>query len=168
MKNRKRKTRKAFYHISERFLREQFVAARQAPAYNDQIPDAPTPRLCVCPTIAGCFSARLCCGHRDIFVYKTPPRRTIKPVKVYDAILTQERWIIPPVTLSLFSVVPAPVVAAVSCETSRYVSKHCKGPPVPFSARQYLESLDILEAAGVEITRFERRYIGAVVKKFEG
>lgn len=98
----------------------------------------------------------------DAYVYQTEPRRSIKPVDVFDSLLTGERWIIPPVGLSLESIIPGPVVEQANGELYEYVALHRKGPPIRLTAKYYQQSLDVLEAAGVNVPKWERRFIDAV------
>lgn len=59
-----------------------------------------TPRLCVGPSVASCFAARLFDEWQPVHVYRTSkPTRGIAPRDVWDSLVTGERWIIPPATL---------------------------------------------------------------------
>ena len=90
---------KHFYHCSSKWLGELFEPKRSTPnMISSREPS--TPRLCVCPTIAGCFAARMFDHHRPVFVYRTvKPYRGIHPRDVWDQIATDEHWLIPPVRL---------------------------------------------------------------------
>jgi hypothetical protein len=61
-------------------------------------------------TVARALAA--CWWTRDVGVYVTDMRRTVPPSGVGDEVLTGERWIIPPVRLSLVGVIPIAAIAA--------------------------------------------------------
>jgi hypothetical protein len=61
------------------------------------------PRICVCPTIAGCINAVWACyaypKHSHVSVYKTTkPKSAIEPVDVVDSYITGEKWLLKPTT----------------------------------------------------------------------
>lgn len=71
-----------------------------------------TPRLCVSASVARCLSARLFAAG-PVYLYRTVrPRAGIRPVGVWDAAYTQERWLVPLVGLERVGVVDAHVVLA--------------------------------------------------------
>jgi len=105
-----------WYHCTVCNHGQTWVAERRAPIM--RAADEPlTPRLCVCPSPAECFSAILFPTHRDVYVYRTSnERRAVAPRGVWDKIITGERWLIPPVEMQLFCAIPASVVA--DCQTA--------------------------------------------------
>lgn len=105
------KKRKKWFHCTEDFHGEIWTAKRHVPEVADS-KEPPTPRLCVGPTIASCFGARLFEG--DVFVYQTVPRKANEPRGVWDSFMTREKWIVPPVDLNLHSVIPAQTVDRVN------------------------------------------------------
>jgi hypothetical protein len=64
-----------------------------------------TPRICVSRTIAGCFSAVLF-QPGPVFVYRTVKRLAgVKPVGTFDALVTDERWIVHPAEFEIDRVI---------------------------------------------------------------
>jgi hypothetical protein len=108
-----------WYHCSNVFHGQSWTAKRKAPDLHAN-GEAVTPRLCVCPTVAECFSARLFTGG-DVFVYRTAkPHRTIKPRTVWDHLITGERWLVPPVEMVFVSAIPADTVDRVQVASVLY------------------------------------------------
>ena len=102
-------TRRHWYHCSEAFHGDRWVARRRTPTVCDA-GEPPVPRLCVGGSVAQCFAARLFTG--DVFVYRTErERRSVAPFDVWDRALTGERWLVPPVAMVLTTTIPAPIVA---------------------------------------------------------
>lgn len=99
--------RRHWYHCTSHYLGESFTAERRAPKLKTS--DEPsTPRLCVAPTIAGCFAAVLFTDGEPVYCYRTEtPRRAVAPCGVWDRWVTGERWLIPPVTMVLDRVIDA-------------------------------------------------------------
>lgn len=90
-----------------------------------------TPRLCVCSTVAPCFVARLFArptttkvNTRDRFpvhIYRTKEKRNgIRPKQVWDEVLTDERWLIPPTTMIKVGEVPPDIVYQIQLPVIRY------------------------------------------------
>lgn len=107
--------RRHWLHCTTRWHGQRWIAGRKVPEY---VPHEPqTPRLCVASSVARCFAARLFAG--DVFVYRTEtPRRSINPGRdVADAIITRERWLVPPVVMILDRVIPAGLVEKASGPT---------------------------------------------------
>lgn len=68
------------------------------------------------PNIAACFAAVMFHNGRQVYVYRTKtPRRTVMPVNVWDQIITQERWLVPPVDMVLVEVIDADVADRIQC-----------------------------------------------------
>lgn len=89
-----------WYHCTTRDHGLTFVPARRGPLHHaDREPD--TPRLCVAETVAACFASVLFFPHgAAVFVYRTDrPRRANAPRRVWDASITGERWLVPPVMM---------------------------------------------------------------------
>lgn len=94
-----------WFHCSEKYHGQRWVAERKTPELVLLTTEPTTPRLCVASSVARCFASRL--FTRDVFVYRTEtPRRAIKPVDVHDSVITQERWLIPPVAMVMTDVIP--------------------------------------------------------------
>lgn len=101
-----------WYHCTDEDMGERWTAKRIVPPLVRQTSEPLTPRLCVCSTIARCFIARLMRHSRSVWVYRTEqPRRANRPPKsVWDRMITQERWIVPPCEMVLQRVIPEDVV----------------------------------------------------------
>lgn len=161
-----KKRRRHFYHCTGQARGMAWTAAKITPPFKGESePD--TPRLCVSRTIAGCFAARLF-SESDVYVYKTAKKRSgVKPVGVPDALLTGERWIIPPAALVLDSVIPGPVVAEIQKKARAHVIKHREGLGPHKKMILYAESLLILKAAGVRVPAWEENFVTKVLEYFE-
>lgn len=95
--------RRSWYHCSQLHREQSWTAERRAPQIRaSSEPD--TPRLCVAGSVAQALAAVW--WTRDVSVYVTEPRRTVPPAGVFDACMTGERWIVPPVRLHLLCVIP--------------------------------------------------------------
>jgi hypothetical protein len=108
VKQRKRR----WFHCTQDDRGQQWVAARIVPPLAGA-GEPRTPRLCVAPTVAGCLAARLWYRNMGpVVVYQTDPRSAIRPGfnRVWDAPLTGERWLVPPVTLHRVCEIPAKAV----------------------------------------------------------
>lgn len=56
----------------------------------------PVPRLCVAPAVPNCFGSRLFDLGKNVYLYRTVSRRRAnRPRKVWDAVITGERWLLP-------------------------------------------------------------------------
>jgi len=78
-----------------------------------------TPRLCVAPTVAACFAARLFEKSAPVRVY-AGEFSAIKPCSVWDAKITGERWAIPPHKLTHVHTVPADIVLRTTAAHTLY------------------------------------------------
>lgn len=102
--------RKPLYHCSLNDHGPELRAQRAVPMYSaDDEPD--TPRLCVCPSIPQCFTARLFFGG-PVFVYSIIAKG-VAPRNVWDSFITGERWILPGVILKKEFEIPQVRVDAV-------------------------------------------------------
>lgn len=100
-------SRRHWYHCSSTFLGDAFEAKRRPPLHFDRR-EPPTPRLCVAPSIAECFAAVLFSVGKPVYVYRTEKqRRAVTPRAVWDAVVTREGWLIPPVRMILDRVIAA-------------------------------------------------------------
>lgn len=95
--------RRHWYHCTQYHKEPEWCAIRRPPLIRAST-EPLTPRLCVSDTVARALSA--CWWTRDVGVYVTEERRTVPPSGVGDQVLTGERWIIPPVRLSLVGMIP--------------------------------------------------------------
>jgi len=95
--------RRHWYHCTQHRQDATWQAERRPPITRAKS-EPLTPRLCVSDSVARALAA--CWWTRDVAVYVTEERRTVPPSGVFDAVLTGERWVIPPVRLSLVGVIP--------------------------------------------------------------
>jgi hypothetical protein len=100
-----------WYHCTDRRTEQAWTAVRRAPITKASS-EPSTPRLCVSPTVAQALAAAWWSGERPVRVYITEKRRTVPPTGVWDAVMTGERWIIPPVRLTLLATIPATAIEA--------------------------------------------------------
>ena len=124
--------------------------------------------------MAACFCARLFTGQRDVYVYRNSGEApdTTDPVGVEDSILTGEKWLTPPVEMTLDRVIPGKVVARVCRPMIRRMREgHPWHDPEPLSAVErmqfYRRSLPTLERAGVPILGWEREWCDGVIAIME-
>src|SRR5437764_1008740 len=88
--------KRTWYHVSASDHGPELVAARRPPLLRTAA-EPLTPRVCVEPSIAGALAAVLCVPRAYVYSVRA---RAVAPVGVWDASITGERWLIPPVTLS--------------------------------------------------------------------
>lgn len=145
-----------WYHCTDRFMGERWTAERIAPRmHGADEPD--TPRLCVCPTVGGCLTARLMGG--DVFVYRTAkPRRANRPRSVHDAPITGERWLVPPVALELVEVLPGTILEPILGAVVSHVQRH-NGMSAAARARLYRRVIQAIEPAGVHVPAWEKHLV---------
>lgn len=103
--------RRHWYHCTTDRAVTTWTAVRLAPITKASS-EPSTPRLCVAPTVAQALSAAWWRSGKPVSVYITEQRRTVPPSGVWDACMTGERWIIPPVQLTLLTVIPAAAIEA--------------------------------------------------------
>jgi hypothetical protein len=104
------------YHCTTDYVGPLLHVRRCKP---DVSKEPPTPRLCVAPSIAACLSARLFPDYKHIYVYRRLARG-IKPTGVWDAFITGERWLIPPMHLAEFCCIPYYVVHELQDPLKKY------------------------------------------------
>lgn len=162
--------RRRWIHCSSQWHGERWTAQRRCPALVELTSEPKTPRLCVCATVAACFSATLFQGG-DVCVYRTAREVGANaPRGVWDAAITGERWIVPPCVMELHSVIPASVVRRV---TRPHLARLKRGGPwadpeplrVVERIRFYARSLPILESAGVAVPAWEKRLLSQAMAR---
>lgn len=100
--------RRAWLHCSGKDHGDNFRAVRRPPIIRGRHePD--TPRLCVAPTLAQALAAVWWVN--PVHVYQTEPRAALPPLNVHDAVLTGERWVVPPVVCTRVLIIPYPDIA---------------------------------------------------------
>lgn len=158
MKSRKQH----WFHCSARFHGQTWTVGRTCPK-NVSTKEPMTPRLCVASTIARCFAARLFRG--DVFVYRTKvPRSGLKPIRVYDAVITQERWLIPPVEMVLHSIVQANMTERACRRTRDFIEIHDRAPG---TFQRFQAFQDAIDALGPECsTSADRRFVTWGLERF--
>lgn len=136
------------YHCTTADFGPRWTAARVCPRFVG--PREPrTPRLCVAPSVPGCFAARLFDQNQPVWVYRTVrPHRGNGPVGVWDAPLTGERWLVPPVELDRVGVVPGETALAIGLAASQYVRSH-RSSNVRIRAALYILAVERLPAEWV-------------------
>ena len=83
--------KKLWFHATDEWKGESFVSSLCLPkVVSDKEP--PVPRLCVGPSVASCFAARMFTIN-PIYVYACFCS-AVKPKGVWDCVLTGERWVI--------------------------------------------------------------------------
>lgn len=156
MKDRKR----YWYHCSEIFHGEEWIATRKhrLRIKSDKEPD--TPRLCVCSTVAACFAARMFLN--EVYIYRTKfPRRGISPRGVWDKEITGERWLIPPVELILIDTISKEVVDKCFVASKLYYETTKKKSNVRLRIAQYARCIEVL--GNRYTSKREMRYLGRVM-----
>jgi len=107
-----------FYHCTNTDHGPVLECKRLAPKCTSA-KEPKTPRLCVAPSVAQCFAARLF-DVAPVHVYRTKDKRCgIAPVDVWDRCVTNERWLIPPMQLVKHGTVPKGVVELVTKHARR-------------------------------------------------
>ena len=110
-------------HLSSINHGDEWIADRMTPLHGDSEPD--TPRLCVCPSIAGCMTAALFSRGHPVHVYLTEPRRAIKPGRQgWDSAITGEVWIVPPVRLVRVGEISAQTTTAIQRPARKHIEIH--------------------------------------------
>lgn len=122
------------------------------------------PRLCVCPTLAGCFAAQFFYTQKPVQVYRTVlPRSGIFPgrKRVWDCIITREHWLVPPVELEKVEVIPYEKFEDIAYP--RFLYYKLTGPNSKFRIRvaEYVLAAKVLGEKSLDkkILDYYRRYI---------
>lgn len=102
--------RRYWWHCTAEYHGATWIAERRCPK-NCSRWEPKTPRLCVAPTIAECFAAVLFPVDRSVYCYRSEKKYNgVTPKGVWDAVITREAWLIPPVRMLLVRTVAAPDV----------------------------------------------------------
>lgn len=86
------------YHLSDKYLGKRPTLVPRVPVNRDSTePD--TPRICVAPTLVGCYKSLIALmdlANRfpAMHVYCAESDKSVPAKKVYDARVTQERWLL--------------------------------------------------------------------------
>jgi hypothetical protein len=99
-----------WWHVTNDWHGAEWVARRIRPT-GAPLGEPKTPRLCVSSWLAGALAARWTFEGRDIHCYLTEQRRTVPARGVWDAVITGERWVIPPAKLTHVLTIPAAAMA---------------------------------------------------------
>lgn len=95
-----------WWHCTSDYHGESWTAVRRPPKHRS-VREPDTPRLCVAPTIAECFSAVLFNENKPVYCYRTAKKcRGVSPKNVWDSVVTREAWLIPPVQMVLARTIP--------------------------------------------------------------
>jgi len=102
-----------WYHCTQTNHGDRWVPSLRCPK-NIGRTEPKTPRLCVSPWVPECFVAVLFEKPGPVWVYRTIKRYSGIPAArhVWDADLTQEHWLIPPVVLERVGSIPDGIRAA--------------------------------------------------------
>lgn len=147
--------KRPWFHCSSTDHGDAFVAARRPPILQAD-GEVQTPRLCVSPNIAACFAATLFEESRPVHVYRTrTPRRAVMPVKVWDQIITQERWLIPPVEMVRVKIVDADTADRVQVG-ARLIAEQRQRSSVRKRIMQYARAIEEFGAPAGEVRAIER------------
>lgn len=158
-------TPKYFYHCTTEYVGSTLTVHRRKPKYAADGEPA-VPRLCVCPSIAECFAARLFQEASPVYCYRTRKLvRGIAPYSTWDACITRERWLIPPMQLSLVCTVPAQISIAAQEAVRLYHRKTRRKSSWKLRLMQLLEAAEVLSrwnANTIDIRRtsFLKRFAG--------
>lgn len=127
------------YHCSLINHGPSLTVKRMVPFRGEKEPA--TPRLCCSDCLAGCFAARLFCN--SVYVYKID-RKGIKPKDVWDAVITGERWLIPPSVLTFDKIIDRSVVMEIQWYFREYHVKRKRNSTVKSRVYQYLRACEVL------------------------
>lgn len=157
--------KRLWYHCTQDDHGDQWTAERRPPRIMGSN-EPPTPRLCVAPTLAGCFTASLFCRHgRSVQVYQTAsPRSGIKPGRnlVNDCWLTREHWLVPPVQMVKVRVIPSEV-AEIYTDRFREIAARCVDALSPTDkASMFLYAIDCLSLVDLKPNRLDRAMVRAI------
>lgn len=155
--------KKSLYHCTVDSTGRILQVARrklQHRAYNEPV----VPRLCACPSVAECFAARLFPPYKPVYVYRTMKQvKGITPTGVWDAAITRERWLIPPMRLERFAEIPWDIVDAAQVAVRLYHQATRKKSSWELRLMQLLEATEVLGAYRADFV--DRRRL-ALVKRF--
>lgn len=114
--------RKTLYHCTVDNHGIRLKVTRKVPRYASRNEPA-VPRLCVCPTIPQCIASTLLYGV-PVHVYATDkPLKGVTPYRVWDEVITDERWLIPGQSLSYHLRLPRDVIDSITLDIARW---HCR------------------------------------------
>lgn len=135
--------RRFWFHCSAVSHGKEWEAVRRCPRVPDAEPK--TPRLCVAESIAQCFAATVFCHGGPVYVYVNErPRRAVTPRGVWDAIITHERWLIPPVRMVLARIIDPETVLTAQKEILQFHREACQMSDHWLRIAQYAIALDVL------------------------
>lgn len=135
--------RNKWYHCSQVAKVQKFSVAKRPPAHRTTL-EPLTPRLCVCPSVALCFTARLF-EVAPVHVYISEPRNGIRPRDVWDAKITGERWLIPPTTMHYAYTIPTEVVYGAQLAIRTYHRVTRKHSSIRLRIAQYFAAAEYVE-----------------------
>ena len=131
------KRRRYLYHCTVVDHGEVLRVRRKAPRY-PSTGEPRTPRLCCSPTVPQCLSAFFPVDFTQVVVYRTTkPVRGVKAQGVWDACITDERWLLPGQELHRHAVLPEHKIADLYQPFAMYFRRTRKGS----SARKRLAQL---------------------------
>lgn len=150
-----------YYHCSTINHGQILVIKKQCPRLKAD-KETHTPRLCVAPTIAACFAARIF-NHGPVYVYKTiKPVNAVKPINVWDQCITKERWLIEG-TLNLYTIISNHICEeAYTSLKILYQIKKMRSS-LRIRACQYNEIVNTFKKHNVRISKSEQNYIDDVM-----
>ncbi len=160
MKERK----KHWYHCCQHDHGREWVAEKMVSQTAVTVGEPKVPRLCVCPSIALCFMARYYFPNQLIYIYRTAKERSsVTPFGVRDAVMTRERWLIPPVNMILLATVPLSVVwratAKAHMRSLGLIRERAKTTPWRHKIQAYAEAVKALGTHdSTWTTQFDRSY----------
>ena len=153
--------RRFWFHCSAVSHGKEWVADRLCPRVPDGEPR--TPRLCVAESVAGCFAATVFCHGGPVYVYSNElPRRAVTPRNVWDAIITHERWLIPPVRMVLAKIIDPATVIDAQRDILQFHREACQMSDHWLRIAQYAIALDVLGGS-----RWERLFIANALRRLD-
>lgn len=124
MTRHSRRYRRFWYHCTQDDHGVRWVPERRCPSTIGKT-EPRTPRLCVCPYVPNCFVAALFCEQAPVHVYRTVKEYSGIPARsVWDALVTDEHWLIPPVTLERIGSIDAATVRSVVSPAIWYYDRY--------------------------------------------
>lgn len=143
--------RRHWYHCSSRNHGPEFTAIRRPPLHAS-CKEPPVPRLCVCRSIAGCFAAAIFDDEQPVYVYKTErPRRAVRPRGVWDQIVTQEMWLVPPVRMVLVAIINGLTVRLAQGDVRNYHQRTGLRSDLWVRIAQFSIAVEVLRAPHVDV-----------------
>lgn len=121
----RRRRKRYWYHCTADYHGERYSFERRPPVHRSEN-EPITPRICVAPSVIQCFTAVMFPRGTTVNVYRTCERRKayFAQREIWDAVITDEHWLWPPVAFELVGKVPSVLSEEIQNWSRMYLRVH--------------------------------------------